>query len=311
MSSHDNEKDQVIPGYMRFVIGGVAGVCATTIIQPLDVLKNRMQLSGEGGKKRDHSNTFQAFRNIIAKEGPRGLYQGISANILRQATYTTTRIGVYQTLVDFSSRAGYEGLSAQVSAGLLGGMIGALVGAPPDVALVRMMGDGRLPVAERRNYKHVGDALTRMVSEEGVFVLWRGVAPAMLRAMVGSVCQLVTYTQAKHYLINHGIMKDDSRCHFVSSLLAGLVYTTVSNPIDIAKTRIQTMKSVDGKPTYTGLFDVWGKTVSKEGVPSLWKGFLPYYMRMAPHTTLLLLFTEQFTYIYSVHILHNQSSHSF
>uniref|UniRef100_A0A1B6G6T4 Mitochondrial 2-oxoglutarate/malate carrier protein n=2 Tax=Cuerna arida TaxID=1464854 RepID=A0A1B6G6T4_9HEMI len=311
MSNNDKEKDKVIPGYMRFVIGGLAGVSATTLIQPLDVLKNRMQLSGEGGRMRDHSNTFQAFRNIVAKEGTRGLYQGISANILRQATYTTTRIGVYQYLVDLFAGAGYEGFTAQVSAGLLGGMIGSLVGAPPDVALVRMMSDGRLPVSERRNYRHVGDALTRMVSEEGVFVLWRGVAPAMLRAMLGSVSQLVTYTQTKHYLIDHGLMQDDPRCHFVSSLLAGLVYTTVSNPIDMAKTRIQTMKSVDGRPVYTGLFDVWTKTISKEGVLSLWKGFSPYYMRMAPHTTLLLLFTEQFTYIYSVHILHNKSSHVF
>lgn len=77
---------------------------ATTFIQPLDVLKNRMQLSGEGGQKRDHSNTFQAFRNILAKEGGKGLYQGISANMLRQATYTTTRIGMYQNTVDLLSR---------------------------------------------------------------------------------------------------------------------------------------------------------------------------------------------------------------
>lgn len=77
---------------------------ATTFIQPLDVLKNRMQLSGEGGQKRDHSNTFQAFKNILAKEGGKGLYQGISANMLRQATYTTTRIGMYQNTVDLLSR---------------------------------------------------------------------------------------------------------------------------------------------------------------------------------------------------------------
>lgn len=71
--------------------------------------------------------------------------------------------------------------------------------------------------------------------------------------------------------------------------------------------RIQTMKMVNGKPRYTGLFDVWVKTIQKEGVPGLWKGFSPYYMRMGPHTTLLLVFTEQFTYLYSVHILHNKA----
>lgn len=72
------------------------------------------------------------------------------------------------------------------------------------VALVRMMSDGRLPVAERRNYKHVGNAIVRMASEEGVLVLWRGIQPAMLRAMMGSVSQLVSYSQTKRYLIKHG-----------------------------------------------------------------------------------------------------------
>jgi hypothetical protein len=37
-----------------------------------------------------------------------------------------------------------------------------------------MTADGRLPEADRRNYKHVGDALVRMVREEGLVTLWRG-----------------------------------------------------------------------------------------------------------------------------------------
>lgn len=73
---------------------------ASAIIQPLDVIKNRMQLSGEGGKKRDHSNSFQAVKNIVKKEGVRGLYQGISATMVRQGTYTTARLGLFQIGVD-------------------------------------------------------------------------------------------------------------------------------------------------------------------------------------------------------------------
>lgn len=33
--------------------------------------------------------------------------------------------------------------------------------------------DGKLPVAERRGYKHVGDALLRVAREEGVLTYWR------------------------------------------------------------------------------------------------------------------------------------------
>ncbi|XP_054269713.1 mitochondrial 2-oxoglutarate/malate carrier protein-like isoform X2 [Macrosteles quadrilineatus] len=268
-----------------------------------------MQLSGEGGRKSDHSNTFQAFRNILSNEGPKGLYQGLSANICRQATYTTVRVGMYQSGVELLTGAGFGTFTSQILSGLTSGVTAAMVGAPSDVALVRMMSDGRLPEDQRRNYRHVGNAITRIVREEGFFTLWRGLLPATVRAILSSITQLVTYSRTKHYLISNGIMNDGPLCHFGCSLVAGLTYTICSNPVDVAKTRIQTMFSVDGKPQYSGIFDVWTKTVRTEGVKGLWKGFLPYYLRMGPQTTLLLVFTEQITYIYSVYILKNKESY--
>lgn len=44
-----------------------------------------------------------------------------------------------------------------------------------------MTADGRLPAAERRNYRHVGDAIVRMTREEGITTLWRGAVPTMAR----------------------------------------------------------------------------------------------------------------------------------
>ena len=49
------------------------------------------------------------------------------------------------------------------------------------VSLIRMTADGRLPAAERRNYRHVGDAIVRMTREEGITTLWRGAVPTMAR----------------------------------------------------------------------------------------------------------------------------------
>ena len=67
-----------------------------------------------------------------------------------------------------------------------------------------MTADGRLPAAERRNYKHVGDALLRMAKEEGVLTLWRGAVPTMGRAMVVNAAQLASYSQAKQALLSTG-----------------------------------------------------------------------------------------------------------
>ena len=67
-----------------------------------------------------------------------------------------------------------------------------------------MTADGRLPMAERRNYKNVFDALFRIVREEGLFTLWRGATPTMARAMVVNAAQLASYSQAKQGLVSTG-----------------------------------------------------------------------------------------------------------
>lgn len=39
-------------------------------------------------------------KDIIAKDGAGGLYKGLSAGLLRQATYTTARLGIFQIFSD-------------------------------------------------------------------------------------------------------------------------------------------------------------------------------------------------------------------
>jgi hypothetical protein len=40
-----------------------------------------------------------------------------------------------------------------------------------------------LPIEDRRNYKNLGNALVRIVKEEGALTLWRGVASNIARAI--------------------------------------------------------------------------------------------------------------------------------
>lgn len=66
---------------MPFIIGGVSGMTATAVIQPLDTVKVRIQISGEekvtGGSA---SGPFAITKDIYKKEGIRGFYQGYSSS---------------------------------------------------------------------------------------------------------------------------------------------------------------------------------------------------------------------------------------
>jgi hypothetical protein len=43
--------------------------------------------------------------HIIRDQGVSGLYSGLSAGLLRQATYTTARLGIFQGLSDYLKKA--------------------------------------------------------------------------------------------------------------------------------------------------------------------------------------------------------------
>jgi len=254
-----------------------------------------MQLSGEGDITKAHKTSFHAAWNIAKSEGLRGMYRGLTAGLLRQATYTTTRLGVYQNLEDrYTKKGNKPGFLAKLVMGFTAGGIGAVVGTPAEVALIRMTSDGRLPAAERRGYKNAIDALVRIWREEGVLTMWRGVKPTVVRAMILNMAQLAGYSQAKQMLLKSGYFGDNMTAHFVASLISGFFSTLVSIPVDITKTRLQTMKMVDGKYPYTGTIDCGLKVIKNEGILALWKGFTPYFLRLGPHTILTFVILEQF-----------------
>jgi len=288
-------KAKTSPKAIKFLFGGLAGMGATVFVQPLDLVKNRMQLAGQGSTAKEYKTSFHALASILKNEGVGGVYTGLSAGLLRQATYTTTRLGIYTILFEkFTAADGTPpNFLMKAVIGMTAGAVGAFVGTPAEVALIRMTADGRLPPDQRRGYANVFNALVRISKEEGVTTLWRGCIPTMARAVVVNAAQLASYSQTKQALLDSGYFGDDILCHFCASMISGLVTTAASMPVDIVKTRIQNMRYIDGKPEYKNGLDVLATVIRKEGFFCLWKGFTPYYARLGPHTVLTFIFLEQ------------------
>uniref|UniRef100_A0A914E2Y3 Mitochondrial 2-oxoglutarate/malate carrier protein n=2 Tax=Acrobeloides nanus TaxID=290746 RepID=A0A914E2Y3_9BILA len=293
---------ETIPNAVKFAFGGLAGMGGTLFVQPLDLVKNRMQLSGTTGKK-EYRSSLHALRTIIASEGVFAVYNGLSAGLARQATYTTTRLGIYTFLFEKFSKDKAPNFATKAVLGMAAGAVGSFVGNPTEVALIRMTSDGRLPVEQRRGYTSVFNAVARIFREEGVLTLWRGCGPTVMRAMVVNAAQLATYSQAKQGILSTGYVKDGIFCHFLASMISGLATTIASMPVDIAKTRIQNMRIIDGKPEYSGSLDVFRQVIRNEGFFSLWKGFTPYYFRLGPHTVITFIFLEQMNRLYYKYVL--------
>ncbi|XP_062164105.1 mitochondrial uncoupling protein 5 [Alnus glutinosa] len=312
-------------GLKGFVEGGIASIVAGCSTHPLDLIKVRMQLQGEkvqAPTPQPIHNLRPAFATvgttattlhvpapqlrlggpisvgarIVQTDGVAALFSGVSATVLRQTLYSTTRMGLYDVLKHkwTDPDTTHIPLAKKIAAGLIAGAVGAAVGNPADVAMVRMQADGRLPAAQRRNYKSVVDAITRMARQEGVASLWRGSALTVNRAMIVTASQLASYDQFKEMILERHVMSDGLGTHVTASFAAGFVAAVASNPVDVIKTRVMTMKLEAGRAApYSGALDCAIKTVRAEGPMALYKGFIPTVSRQGPFTVVLFVTLEQ------------------
>ncbi|KAF2636473.1 mitochondrial carrier [Massarina eburnea CBS 473.64] len=273
-----------------FWFGGTASCMATLFTHPLDLVKVRLQMQGNTAGR---LNMLQMFSHVAKTDGVMGLYRGLSAAQLRQITYSMTRFGVYEYLKERittpEAKPSFLTLVAMASAS---GFVGGVVGNPGDILNVRMQHDAALPKEQRRNYKHAIDGLIRMSRTEGVASLWRGVWPNSSRAVLMTVGQLATYDIFKTLLLDGTSMKDGLSTHFTASFLAGFVATTICSPVDVIKTRV--MGSTDQKSIVRIVTDI----SKAEGLRWMFKGWVPSFIRVGPHTILTFLFLEQHKKIY-------------
>ncbi|KAK6359394.1 Mitochondrial dicarboxylate transporter [Orbilia brochopaga] len=270
-----------------FWFGGASSMWAAVFTHPLDLNKVRLQTAkkvGNGPKP----GMVDTFKLIHRKEGFRGLYSGLTASLLRQATYSTTRFGVYEELKDIVKKPNKElSLPMLVALSSTSGFLGSIAGNPADIINVRMQQDGALPADKQRNYKNAIDGIIKMVRQEGVLSLFRGVGPNSGRGALMTASQLASYDEFKMLLLRSGMFEDNLTTHFTASTMAGGVATLICSPVDVVKTKI--MSSHDP----AGIMHLLRETTKREGFKWVFKGLLPSFIRLGPHTVLTFVFLEQ------------------
>ena len=70
-------------------------MAATCFVHPMDVIKNRIQI------QREKISVGKVITSIYKDEGILKFYSGLSAGLVRQATYTTVRLGIYNQLQEY------------------------------------------------------------------------------------------------------------------------------------------------------------------------------------------------------------------
>lgn len=284
-----------LPKSVIFATSGLGGVLGWAVVHPANTLAVRMNLSSMQGKQ------FH-FRTMIQESGWMGLYDGLTAGVLRQVFYATTRFGLFETFRDMLHEyRGHTDFASRVLVGAATGGIAAYVSCPMEVCVVRMSNDSSLPVGDRRNYKNVLDTATRIVKEEGVMTFWRGSNPFVMRAMFVGVFQVATLDQFKDLYAGMLNQTKNSLVNvFSAAMTSGFIYSVATMPLEACKNRMASQKKdAAGKTPYNSILQTIRKVSAEEGFLALYNGFFPYYIRCGGHTVCMFVIVQLLRDFYS------------
>lgn len=283
MASKQENKEKP---YLTMFLAGFSSMIAQSFTHPIETVKARMQISSEKGRinKGNYSGIGSTLKSIISNEGVGGLYKGIYPAFMRELTYSSIRLGLYEP---FKKLFGAEGKNASfwkkfISASS-SGLVAACAANPVDFLKIRMQNwEGEA--------KPVVWHIKKVFTDSGIYGFYRGVQITCFRAMILNGTKLSVYDQIKIYFKQLGF-KDNILLQFNCSMIAGFIMACISAPIDISRTRVFSQDSKN--PKYTGLVDCIMTTIKNEGIKGLYKGFIPMWSRIAPFTVIQLVVWEQ------------------
>lgn len=271
---------------------GTSAVIVVTGIHPIDVVKTRLQVSGDGGRNYKALGIGGTIKVIASEEGITSFWKGIGAAWLREASYTSLRLGLYAPIKHAMGLTNDSHFIMKFSCGSLAGAIGSIAGNPFDVLKTRMM------TTEGKEPPSMAKAASNLFKSQGISGFYRGIQANVMRAMVLNGTKMACYDQISEMIKKSGLVPKGLTTNFMSAFGAGFFMACTVAPFDMVRTKL--MNQPPDKKIYNGFIDCVIKIVAKDGPGGLYAGFIPIWARFAPTTTLQLVIFEQVKPIFGV-----------
>lgn len=272
----DKREESVNRLVKEWFAAGFANAITSSLLNPMDVAKTRLQSTISSNH---HLTLMHVLKNLYLEGGILGLWTpGLTASCLREMINSGARAGLYCTVRDQIhihldiDKGNDIHLLPKVLAAMSTGTVGAFLSNPVDVVKIRLMTNPRL-------YKSTFHAFPEIISKEGILALYKGLIPSTLRGTCIAAGELATYDHSKSLLKSSFQFKEGLVLHITSSLITGLIATTVAAPFDMMKTRAMNSQSNSGYQVVKLFYEI----VNKEGMATLFRGWLPSYFRLGPH----------------------------
>jgi len=279
--------------YEHLVAGVGGGLVSTLCLHPLDLLKIRFAVhDGPAASSRpSYANSLvTAVRQIVASDGVRGLYAGISPNIVGAGTAWGFYFYFYNAgklNLQGGDTSKQLGASSHLLAASSAGVLTLTMTNPVWVVKTRLC----LP---NSGYKGLTDALVKIWQKEGLRGLYSGFVPGLFGVSHGAV-QFMAYEELKniyHNYHNQEITTKLGTLEYLSfAALSKLIAALTTYPYQVVRARLQ-----DKNVKYSGSLDCVKKIKKLEGPRGFYKGLAPNLLRVVPATMITFVVYENLSY---------------
>lgn len=189
----------------RMASGAVAGVVATCVTYPMDVVRGHMSIQGlENSPTEVYDKTVSsAFRRIVDSRGVSGLYRGLVPTLGSIAPFVGIQMAFYDVLKAYGAsrfpriqdKKRYA-TPYYLSCGVLAGIVATYATHPIDLVRRRL----QLGSVGGFSYSSTRNAFGTILKTDGIPGLFRGVVPAALKVAPAVASGLVTRDAVLRYL---------------------------------------------------------------------------------------------------------------
>eukprot|EP00898_Chlorokybus_atmophyticus_P007015 jgi/Chlat1/7314/Chrsp58S06946 len=177
--------------WAHFAAATSAGTAASLVRVPTEVIKQRLQTG-------QFTSAITAVKQIVAKEGTRGLYAGYGSFLLRDLPFDAIEFVAYEQLKLVYQRAklGRELNGPELAGiGAGAGVVTAVLTTPLDVIKTRLMVQGTTG-----RYKGIVDCVQTILREEGASTFFSGVGARVMWIGIGGSIFFSVLEKAKTIL---------------------------------------------------------------------------------------------------------------
>ena len=277
---------------IKAVAGSLGGVVEAVALQPVDVVKTRLQLDRAGHYR---GGMVAAGRAIAREEGGAALWKGLSPFCGQLVLKYALRMGSNAFFLELMrDERGQLSTGARLGAGLGAGVAEALLVVTPfEVVKTRLQQQRGTQAALLKYRGPVHTALT-VAREEGGRALWSGATATTIRQ--GSNQMSLFWGKAVCDAAFWGKSDGDGQMltpaqSAASGFAAACIGPLANNPFDVVKTRMQAA----GGGRYSGFADCLLTVARTEGLPALWKGLGPRLARTPPGQAIVWTVSDRIT----------------